>query len=97
MPLIAPHLTPRVHKQPAADHLVAKALRIADRAVLADIKSEAARAGADGAYDVRPMLDARERSGPAIDMASDALAYALDRGLVVQAGEPWLVRIVAKP
>lgn len=95
MSLIAPQLTPRAHKQPVMDHLVASALRIADRATVDDIKSFGARTEG-GAYDVRPMLDERERSGHSIDMASEALAYALARGLVTQGEQPWLVRIVAR-
>lgn len=99
--VIAPHLTPRVHKQPASglEHCAASAIRIADRAVLSDIETEGVRVGArsDRTYDVRPMLDERERGAESVDMASEAIAYALVRGLIQQAGEPWLVRVVAKP
>lgn len=95
---IAPQLTPGVHKQPASalGAFHASAIRIADRAVIADIETNGVRVGprGDRLYDVRPMLDQREHGPESVDMASEALAYALARGLVQQAGEPWLVRIV---
>lgn len=103
MPLIAPQLTPAKHRRPAATspehlaHLAATMARIADRAVLMDIESEAVRVGSSHArcYDVRPMLDPREHSAESVDMFSEALAYAITRRLVaVTEGTPWLVRIV---
>lgn len=97
---IAPHLTPGAHKQPRSmvENLAASMARIADRAVIADIEAEAIRVGARGdrTYDVRPMLDEREQPPEHIDMFSEALAYALMRGLVTQGDQPWLVRIVAR-
>lgn len=97
---IAPHLTPAVHKQPrnALEHLAATMARIADRAVISDIETEAVRVGERGArtYDIRPMLDEREQPAENIDMFGEALAYAMARGLVTQGEQPWLVRIVAR-
>lgn len=102
MPRIAPQLTPAKHRRPAAkadlEHLAATMARIADRAVLTDIESEAVRVGAahDRCYDVRPMLDKHEHSAESVDMFSEALAYAISRRLVVPSeGAPWLVRIVS--
>lgn len=91
------HRKPRRATAAALDNLATTMARIADRAVVADIESTAARIGAshDRCYDVRPMLDARERGPESVDMASEALAYAITRGLVVPSeGTPWLVRIV---
>lgn len=71
----------------AAGHIVALAMRIANRAVLADITNESTRVDlGDGHrwYDIRPMLDNREHSGPSIDMAGEAIAYALDCRLVTR-------------
>jgi hypothetical protein len=97
---IAPQLTPAAHKQPASamEHVTVSAIRIADRAVISDIESAGHRVGPLGnrLYDVRPMLDEREQPAESIDMFSQALAYALARGLVEQAHQPWLVRIVAR-
>lgn len=99
--VIAPQFTPRAPRPQASaiEHCAATAIRIADRAVLTDIESEGVRVGARGerTYDVRPMLDERERGLESVDMASEALAYALVRGLIQQAEHPWLVRIVAQP
>jgi hypothetical protein len=103
MPRIAPQLTPAKHRRPTANglaHLAATMARIADRAVLMDIESEAIRVGDshDRCYDVRPMLDPREHSPESVDMFSEALAYAITRGLVAPSeGTPWLVRIVTRP
>lgn len=73
--------------------------RIADRAVIADIETEGVRVGplAERRYDIRPMLDEREHCPQDIDMASEALGYAVARGLVTfdDAAQPWLARIVA--
>jgi hypothetical protein len=105
MPRVAPQLTPAKHRRPAAtsaglEHLAATMARIADRAVLADIESEAVRVGSPAArcYDVRPMLDPHEHSQECIDMMSEALAYAIARGLVnVTQTTPWLMQIVTRP
>lgn len=97
--LHAPHLTPRRHRMPHLDALIVTATAIADRAVLSDIRSEGVPVGEGHArcYDVRPMLDQRERGPESVDMASEAIAYAISRGLVeATEGTPWLVRIVRK-
>ncbi len=104
--IVAPQITPAKHRRPAAaapaglEHLAATMARIADRAVIGDIEGEAVRVGDshDRCYDVRPMLDKHEHSAESIDMFSEALAYAITRGLVVPSeGTPWLVRIVTRP
>jgi hypothetical protein len=58
--------------------------QIADAAVLADIRSFGVMVFEHQLawYDVRPMLDQRERSLQCVDMATMALQYALVRGLV---------------
>lgn len=80
----------------SAMHLSAH--RIAALAVVADIECNAVAVGplSRRTYDVRPMLDAREHSPEELDMAREALGYALGRGLVVRDDEaqPYLVRIV---
>ena len=79
--------------------LVRHATQIADRAVVADIESEAVRTDRSGRwYDVRPMLDEREHSPQCIDMATQALQYAVMRGLVQRDTEhAHLVRITRCP
>ena len=72
--------------------------RIADRAVICDIESEGVAEGPRHlrCYDIRPMLDAREHSHEVVDMFSEALAYAIARGLVLMdEARPGFVRIVA--
>lgn len=80
----------------SAMHLSAH--RIAALAVVADIECNAVAVGPRSRriYDVRPMLDEREHSPEEVDMAREALGYALGRGLVVRDDEaqPHLVRIV---
>lgn len=65
-------------------HLLREALAIADRAVLADIECEAVAEHIEGQrwYDTRPMLDPRERPADFIEMARQAIEYAVQRGLV---------------
>lgn len=74
--------------------------RIADRACISDIETEGiAERDRHGRrwYDTRPMLDAREHCDEMIDMAHEALDYAIARGLVVRHAElPHLVRIVGR-
>lgn len=60
-------------------------LQIADDAVVADIKCGALHVSSTDLghwYDVRPMLDERECSLQCVDMATQALQYAVLRGLV---------------
>lgn len=103
MSLIAPHLTPAAHKQPAQVPLSAAAAaelahRIADRAVVSDIETGGVPVGARGdrVYDIRPMTDLREHAPESVDMAWQELTYGLARGLIKPAGAG-LVRIVARP
>lgn len=80
---------------------------VAERAVVADIETEgvAIRVAPDHqrrVYDVRPMLDPRERCDISIDMAAIALAYAEARGLIAVTerdldGQPRTVRILRDP
>ncbi len=60
------------------------ALRLANRAVVSDIETYSAPVQLEGQrwYDTRPMLDPREHSPEALDMAVEALAYAEFSGLV---------------
>ena len=70
---------------PADAATVARAMRMASRAVIADIESEAHRIVLDDGstwLDLRPMLDPREHSPECLDMAREAIAYALDCRLV---------------
>jgi hypothetical protein len=78
--------------------LVKQAFLLANRAVVSDIMSEAHKVrGSDGRtwWDTRPMLDVHEHDPLVVDMARQAIDYALAAGLVTQhAFEPHLVRIV---
>lgn len=69
-----------------AAELIRRGLLLADHKVLADIQAEchlvSPRHDPQGWRDIRPMLDQRERSAMATDMAAEALAYARDRGLI---------------
>lgn len=98
MPRHAPQLTPRQEPRPLFTALVATAAAIADRAVIADIETEGVSVGpaGDRCYDIRSLIDEREHAGEVVDMVSEALAYAIARGLIVfDRGQPWLARVVA--
>ena len=79
-------------------NLVAQAFRLANRAVVSDIQDGGIKVRQpDGSiwWDTRPMVDPHEHDPIVIDMAKQAIDYALDAGLVVRhAFEPHLVRIV---
>lgn len=85
---------------PTLDDVMATMRAIADRAVITDIEIHGLRIGApsERRYDVRPMLDEREVGPECVDMASEGLAYAIARGLVVVDDPiaPWLVRIAQR-
>ena len=74
--------------------------RLADRAVVSDIESEAhGQTDAQGRrwYDTRPMLDQREMGPDFVEMNRQALDYARQRGLVSPHPEhAHLVRITTK-
>ena len=74
------------------------AYKLADEAVLCDIESEGVRVEQDGRrwYDVRPLLDERERSAECIDMAGEAIAYAIARGLAAQHPQQWYLLVLAR-
>jgi len=58
---------------------------LAALAVISDIESEAVRVHLPEPgrwYDTRPMLDPREHAPEIVDMATQALDYALQQGLV---------------
>ncbi len=82
--------------EPLPRGLIASALAIADRAVIADIETEGISWGRKGdrIYDIRPLIDEREHSHETIDMAEQALGYAVARGLIVFE-RTHLARIVA--
>lgn len=70
-----------------AGNIIALAMRIANRAVVTDIECGAHCVDiGDGLrwWDIRPMLDDREHCSESIDMAAEAIAYALDSGVVLQ-------------
>jgi len=66
--------------------LSAQAFHIADRAVVCDIESECPSVARDGWMwrDLQPMLDANEHAPEVIDMARQAIDYALHRGLLIK-------------
>ena len=82
-----------------AAELVRHALQIADAAVVDDIECEGVYLDDSfGWYDVRPMLDEREHSSQCIDMATQALRYAVMRGLAQRHPDhAHLVRITRRP
>lgn len=60
-------------------------LEIANRAVVCDIESECVRVDMGDSlrwYDTRPMVDPREHSPDCIDMATQALHYGEQAGLI---------------
>lgn len=94
--------TPNLHshgsRQSSAEHMAEifrRSVLIADAAAVSDIETGAATVADDPRwYDVRPMLDEREHSPQVIDMATEMLAYAEQRGLIQRHQvEPHLVRI----
>jgi hypothetical protein len=73
-----------------------RAIRIADAAVAADIETGCPRHVEAGRtwYDTRPMLDPREHSPEMLDMATDAIQYGVETGLLVRHAEhSYLVRV----
>lgn len=77
--------------------LVAQAFELANRAVISDIETEGVKVKLDGAtwWDTRPMVDPQEHAPLVVDMARQAIDYALQAGLVTRHPyEHHLVRIV---
>lgn len=66
--------------------LTAMAAKLAGEAVVADIQTGAVHTVIDGQtwWDTRPMLDPREHSPVVIDMATEAIQYALDAGIATR-------------
>jgi hypothetical protein len=76
--------------------LIAQAFDLANRAVISDIETGAVACQLAGVrwYDTRPMLDEREHDSVVVDMAGQAIGYALASRLVIQHPDmPHLVRI----
>jgi hypothetical protein len=74
--------------------------RIAAAAVIADVECNCPCVTSQGVrwYDTRPMLDPREHSGELVDMATEAIQYGLQRGLLVSHPEhAHLVRVAQRP
>jgi hypothetical protein len=80
--------------------LVASALQLADRAVVCDVEDEGIRhPSPDSArvYDITTMFDPREHSSECLDMASQAIAYGVSRGLFkLLPGPCMLVRMLPR-
>lgn len=75
-------------------------LQIADRCAVADIECEGIAEVIDGVkhYDTRVMLDEREHCSDSVEMARQAIDYALARGLVARHPTlPHMVRVVQQP
>jgi hypothetical protein len=78
-------------------NLVAQAFAIANIAVIADIECYCTSTvlGDSTWWDIRPFIDARENCNEMIDMAQEAIDYALQAGLAVQHPEkPYLLRMI---
>lgn len=77
------------------------AMRIADRSVVSDVECMGVRDYSMPAgpwYDVRPLLDEREHSPMVIDMARDAMAWGVHRGLLQHHAQmPYMVRVMRMP
>jgi hypothetical protein len=79
--------------------LIARALKIADAAVTADIECNAVAAGRDEQgrelFDLRPMVDPREVPQEVQDMHQQAIDFAIERGLIAAHSQrtPLTVRI----
>lgn len=79
--------TPRATPTPADQtRLVAMAFELANARVIEDLESYATRQTIGGWtwWDTRPMLDPREHAPEAIDMARQAIDYALSSGLAMR-------------
>jgi hypothetical protein len=79
--------------------LMSAAIRIARQAVVADIECNANRTKLDEAvwWDTRPMLDPREHAPESLDMALQALDFAVLSGLAVRhQDKPYLLRITTE-
>lgn len=81
-----------------AIRLAALAHKLADRAVVSDIETEAITVTDEHGrrwYDTRPMLDPREMPDDFVEMIRQALVYAQQRGLTsAHPTQAHLVRIV---
>lgn len=82
--------------------MAALSLQIADRAVIGDIESEGTKLTGDdpnaGYWDISAMLNPNEQPPEVIDMNTQAIEYALERGLVRSHDvRPNLLRIVRYP
>lgn len=78
--------------------LMSAAMRIAREAVVADIQCNAHHITIDGAvwWDTRPMLDPREHAPQSLDMALQALDFAVLAGLATRhQDKPYLLHIPA--
>lgn len=76
--------------------LMSAAMRIARQAVVADIQCNANHTRLEDAvwWDTRPMLDPREHAPESLDMALQALDFAVLSGLAVRhQDKPYLLRI----
>lgn len=79
-----------------ATRMVYLGLQIAGRAVIEDIQSYSVRQETDGRiwWDTRPMTDEREHSAEHIDMATEAIQFAVAAGLVhVHPQRPYLLTV----
>jgi len=78
--------------------ITTRAFAIADQAVVSDIETNgislAVKTGHPRRYDVRPMLDPREQPPECIDMAQQAIDYALARGLVLRTADEGVLAVV---
>jgi len=81
--------------------LMTRGFVLANRAVVETIESECIRVTMPTPgrwYDTRPMLDPHEHAPDVVDMATQALQYALDAGLAHRHPyEPHLVRVTEAP
>jgi hypothetical protein len=99
---LSAHPAPTAHmsmRQACDAELAAISQRIADEQVIAEIESvcPAYIQGGDKWLDTRFMTDPREHSGEVIDINTEVLGYAAQRGITAtHPKQPYLVRICAQ-
>jgi hypothetical protein len=80
----------------AASCMEGQAFTLADMYVVADVETNCVDTVVDGVrhYDSRPWLDPREQPSEFIDMATAAIDYALQRGLITRhLQQPHMLRV----
>lgn len=93
-----------MHLPTGVTALIVSATRLADRAVVCEVETEgvlvegSARDGQCPVYDIGAMFNTNEHSPFVIDMANEAIAYGIARGLFELLPDPPIrVRLLRRP